>query len=221
MRLTVGPHPAAVYWRRRAVVAVGLAIVVLIITYACSGSSSGSSTATPPPVTTTHPSTNRPTTSPPTPKPTTPAPTPTPFSLPNPGANGPCADDEISLTATASPSSVKAGQVSSFTLTVRNISTRSCARDVGGEPQELKLLDATGRVAWSSDDCSTNHSHDVRQLASGQSIPFTLTWDGLRSESGTGAATCGSTAVKVDPGSYQLIARLDEKLSAPVAVNIT
>ena len=46
MRLTVGPLPAAVYWRRRAVVLVGLAILVLIVSYACGGPASSGSAQT-------------------------------------------------------------------------------------------------------------------------------------------------------------------------------
>jgi hypothetical protein len=42
MRLTVGPLPPAVYWRRRAVVLGGLLLIVIVTYSACSGSGSGS-----------------------------------------------------------------------------------------------------------------------------------------------------------------------------------
>src|SRR5262249_25583714 len=42
MRLTVGPLPAAVYWRRRAAVLGGLLVIVLLIVYSCAGSTPSS-----------------------------------------------------------------------------------------------------------------------------------------------------------------------------------
>lgn len=226
MRLTVGPLPAAVYWRRRGVVLVGLAIVVLIVAYACSG---GPSSAGAPPADLSNgglltPTTSTPTSSSPHPTvgPTTATPTPTPFTLPHTDASGPCSDSEIALTATASPASIpisKAVSVS-FTLAIKNISTRTCARDIGAGPQELMLLDATGMTVWSSNDCSSDNSDDVETLTAGQSRSFTLTWNGLRSRSGTNKATC-TDGTPPNPGDYQLVARLDKLKSAPFTLHIT
>ena len=41
MRLTVGPLPPAVYWRRRAVVLGGVIAVIFTLTYACSSAAGG------------------------------------------------------------------------------------------------------------------------------------------------------------------------------------
>ena len=216
MRLTVGPLPAAVYWRRRAVVLVGLAIVVLIVSYACGGpSSSGAqnTAATDPPTTTPpHPFVPSPT---PTP---TPSPTPTAFSLVTSAANGPCTDDEIELIATADQSTVAPKQTVQVTLKIKNISGRTCSRDVGADAQELRLQDASG-IVWSSDDCNPRHGVDVRSYPPGKQDTFTLTWSGLRSRSGTGAPECsGTTGPAV--GVYDLVARLDKKFSSPFALKI-
>lgn len=221
MRLTVGPLPAAVYWRRRGVVLFGLVLVTLIIAYACSGatSSSGAGPATSPSIQVpTSPSTSATVLHPTTGEP--PTPTATPYILPHPPPSGPCADDEIALTATASPATVARGTPVLLTLTIKNISTRSCARDIGAEPQELRLLDAGGTMIWSSDDCNPNHSSDVETLGAGQSRSFTLTWTGLRSRSGTNKQTCANATLP-DPGDYQLVARLDKKMSAPFTLHIT
>src|SRR5262245_15497729 len=103
MRLTVGPLPAAIYWRRRAVVLVGLAIVTLIVAYACGGSSSDANPGAAgghqtPTATSTllHPTIPR------SPTPTR-TPTSTPYTLPQTLNTGPCVDDEIGLTASAAP----------------------------------------------------------------------------------------------------------------------
>jgi hypothetical protein len=217
MRLTVGPLPAAVYWRRRAVVLVGLAIVVLIVSYACGGTSSGAqTTAATDPTTTTppHPFVPSPT---PTPSPT-PSPTPTAFSLVTPAAGGPCTDDEIELTATADESTVAPKQTVQVTLKIKNISSRTCTRDVGADAQELRLQDASG-IVWSSDDCNPRHGVDVRSYPPGKQDTFTLTWSGLRSRTGTGAPECsGTTAPSV--GVYDLVARLDKKFSSPFSLKI-
>jgi hypothetical protein len=216
MRLTVGPLPAAVYWRRRAVVLVGLAIVVLIVSYTCGGpsSSGAANTAATNPATTTPPHPFVPSS---TPSPT-PSPTPTAFSLITPAASGACTDDEIELTATADQSTVAPGQTVLVTLKVKNISGRTCSRDVGADAQELRLQDASG-IVWSSDDCNPRHGVDVRSYAPGKQDTFTLAWTGLRSRSGTGAPQCSGTLAP-DVGVYDLVARLDKKFSAPFSLKI-
>jgi hypothetical protein len=221
MRLTVGPLPPAVYWRRRAVVLVGLAVVTLIVAYACGGSSSDANPGAAgghqsPTQTSTllHPTIGR------SPTPTR-TPTPTAFTLPQTQETGSCADDEIGLTALANPASVIRGGSVAFTITIKNISNRRCSRDIGAAPQELILYDASGTtVIWSSDDCSTDHSQDVQTLAPGQTRAFTLTWDGRRSRSGAGTTTCGDATV-ADPADYQLVARLGQKKSEPFILHIT
>jgi hypothetical protein len=216
MRLTIGPHPAAVYWRGRAVVLVGLAIVVLIVTYACSGSSPSGADGGHPAASVTstlqHPTSGQPTTPSPTP-------TPTPFTLPQSTASGPCGDAELNLTAGANPASPKLGEPVMLTLVIENASNRTCARDIGAEPQELMLLDGE-TVIWSSDDCSTNHSSDIQSFNAGQSRTFSLTWSGRRSRSGVNQKTCTDGTAPL-PGEYQLVARLGTKKSAPFAVHLT
>src|SRR3954452_12972344 len=111
MRLTVGPLPAAVYWRRRAVVLVGLAVLVLIASYACGGpttSNAGAQRTPTPTPTASHFATATPITH--TPPPQTTTPPPTAFSLPTGSAVIPCTDDELELTAGADSAQVKRGQ---------------------------------------------------------------------------------------------------------------
>ena len=75
---------------------------------------------------------------------------------PNPGANpsggttgnnanvtaptdGSCADQEVSLTPLPSSASIKRGSPMIIHLKIKNISTRSCTRDLGAGAQELYL----------------------------------------------------------------------------------
>jgi hypothetical protein len=227
MRLTVGPHAPAVYWRRRVVVLAMIAVIVLIVAYACGAPSTGASAgganpgganaggAGPSPTSTLlHPTVGKP--------PVTATPTPTPYTLPyTAAASGPCTDAEIGLTASANPASIRLSGTTSFTLTIKNLSARNCARDIGAGPQTLDLLDPAGvNTLWSSDDCSNDRSSDIEMLTAGDTRPFTLSWNGLRSRSGTGAKTC-TNATPVDPGDYQLVARLGSKTSQPFILHIT
>jgi len=222
MRLTVGPLPAAVYWRRRAVVLVGLAMIVLVVSYACGGPTSGagttanqpsaSGTATPTPSTTLlHPEVPNPSATAPS------SATPSAFTLPVAAATGPCTDAEMEVTATAAAAEVQRGQPLAVTIKIKNISNRTCDRDIGADMQELRLNDAATTI-WSSDDCGANHGHDERSFDAGTEAVFTLTWMGKRSRGGDGTVVCEAPAP--DAATYQLVARLDQKLSAPFEIRV-
>lgn len=236
MRLTVGPLPAAVYWRRRLLVLGVLVLAVLVIVYSCTGgpgagnqagpgpSGTASATTTPADSSTSTPSASA--TSTPTPTPTG-TPTPTAFTLPvtNPDPTGPCIDEEIELTATASRTTLTLGEGANFILQIKNVSTRSCVRDIGSIPQELQLwLGET--IAWSSDDCrdaqvlGPDYNFD-HTFAPGSERSFEIYWNGYRSRTGTDAKDCtASDQMKPDAGTYELIARLGTKHSTPTTVAI-
>jgi hypothetical protein len=219
MRLTVGPLPAAVYWRRRVVVLLGVAMVVLVISYACG------SGETPVAGAGTQPTTTAGTTATPTPtllRPTTQSPRPTQsaFTLPpGGGATGPCTDLEMRVTATAASATVQRGQAVDVTIKIKNVSQRTCGRDIGADVQELRLLDGT-TVIWSSDDCNANKGRNVQSFAPGRQVSYTLTWNGHRSRTGVGEKTCVAGAPTPEPAVYQLVARLDQKLSEPFSLRV-
>jgi hypothetical protein len=75
-------------------------------------------------------------------------------------------------------------------------------------------------VIWSSDDCNARHGSDVRKFAPDDAVAFTLTWDGRRSRSGTGATNCTSAPIAAI-GTYALIGRLETANSDPVPVRLT
>jgi hypothetical protein len=228
MRLTVGPLPPAVYWRRRAAILGTLLILVLLLVYSCSGASGAGTKGR----------VFTPTSGSPVPSPTgsaaQPASTPTGgisgqaddppggagpagTGQDQPGTSttadaatptGPCSDGEITLTATAEPASAARGAFVKFTLRIKNISNRSCTRDVGADPQELYLQDAAKAKIWSSDACAPLHGTDVRTFKPGDVAEFYVTWNGKAS----------NTACANEPpaaGRYQLVGRLSTKLSEP------
>ena len=217
MRLTVGPLPAAVYWRRRGVVLVGLAMVVLIISYAFSGPDGSANTNVAPTPSASVTTSPLPSTSTGSVLPTSASPSASAFTLPVAGATGPCGDAEMEVTASALVAEVTRGQPVAFTIKIRNISARTCVRDVGADVQELLLKEGATTI-WSSDDCDANHGQDLKQFTPGMEVSYTRTWPGLRSRGGNNTVECSSPPP--DPKVYQLFARLDKKLSPPFDLTV-
>lgn len=225
MRLTIGPLPPAVYWRRRLVVLGAVLLVMLIIVYAFTGgpgagsnaAPGGMSTADPTATGTAAPTDSAAVTATATATPSdTPSPTPPPFTLPVADATGPCTDAEIQLTASADPSSLTVGQAATFGLTIKNISSRTCTRNIGSAPQELQLKSGDTLV-WSSDDCSQSSYDFDQQFTPGMEKSFSLNWNGYGSRGGVGSVECTPyEALKLVAGSYQLVARLGTKYSDAV-----
>jgi hypothetical protein len=132
-------------------------------------------------------------------------------------ATVPCADAEISLSAEVSPSPGVYGGVITLTLVVRNTASHACLRDVGSAPQELQVRQGS-TVVWSSDHCNTPQASDVRSFGPNIESRFSLRWNTYRAA----PHECDppSNAEPAAVGSYQVVARLDTKLSAPVPFEI-
>jgi hypothetical protein len=220
MNLTVGPLPPAVYWRRRAVVAGVLLVLVLLVAYACGGSSSSgagqpaansaANTDTPDPAG----SELRPETgSPPVSDQVSEVPT-APSTAPAPAAPASdfCADTEIQLTPAVQK--ISGGSFAyQLTLRVKNVSSRTCKRDVGADPQELHVIQ-NGQTIWSSDACQKVHGQpDVRTFPPGIEDAFMIGWDGT---AGTGC----TNKQPAPAGTYQIVAKLNTKVSAPVTFSV-
>jgi hypothetical protein len=230
MKLTVGPLPPAVYWRRRAIVLGALLLVVVLLVSMCNGSGkpgaarntagspSGSDTPSSDPsvltpiigdggdggggdTTATDPA-----------SPAAGGPVGPGDGGTQPSATGPCSDSDLSLTAVATP--LAKGYY--FSMKVKNISSHACSRDVGGGPQTLQVVDAGGAVVWTSDSCTAtgrSPQPDVRTFGPGIETvlpPRPFYWDGTLGKCSNGSAA--------GAGSYRLIAKLGTKTSQPVAV---
>ena len=229
----VGPLPAAVYWRRRALVlSLLLAVlggggwlgVVLVTGQDDSNVTSAAATRTAA-VRTSAPSRPVPdegsartsprrsaadaaattTARPTTARPTTAAPV----------AGGPCTDDMLAVTV-AAPETVRIGGKPTFELRVGNRSTVPCVRDLDKELQELVLLDAAGRRIWGSNDCFPEQSDDRRTLAPGEIVAFPVLWGGLTSE-----PKCAGSRQEPAPGTYVLRGRLHTTTSADASIQLT
>ncbi|MEH1055795.1 hypothetical protein V6U89_11360 [Micromonospora sp. CPCC 206171] len=239
MRLTVGPLPSAVYWRRRAVVLGAGLLFLIVLLYSCNQSGD---TATTPQARST------PTSPAADPAPTGSAsgsavPTGTPDAPDSGGGpagdpgttttsaaappvvpagpavvdDGTCTDAELSVTSQALPSEVRRGALVDLTLRVKNTAERTCSRDVGADLQELYVKRGAEKV-WSSDTCGTGKGSDVQSFTPGFERSYQLTWNGKDVSRCAGGVAAGPTP---PAGTYQVFARVGTKLSEPVKLVIT
>jgi hypothetical protein len=228
MKLTVGPLPPAVYWRRRAALGAALLAVLLGFTTCVAGGSDAAPTKAAPkqtassavPVRSAAPAVAASPSSSPAGSPTPAAAAPAAIApapvAPRTGGGVPrCADADLRLLATLDRTSWPSGSMPKVHLVVRNIGSVTCQRDLGANEQELRVMAGTRRV-WSSDDCQPLRGSSMRSLSPGSERTYTLTWSGKDSTPG-----CAQTRTRVEPGQYGLLARLGTLVSARTPFSIT
>jgi hypothetical protein len=187
----VGPLPASTYWRRRLVLLLGIVLVVLLVRSLLPDGGGKDRLTSPTPTTTpTRTASPRPTA---------------------PSAPGTCRDAALTLTVAPDAGQHVAGRPVRMTVTVKNVSSAACKRDLGGRVLEVLVRSGDDRI-WSSDDCSTDHASSVQLLRAGASLETTVTWPGRRSARG-----CPTPATESRPGTYTVRARLGT-LRSPAAV---
>ncbi len=185
----VGPLPASTYWRRRAVMLLGILVLLLVLRSCASGDDTPERTsATPKPTTTSSP---KPSTSP-SAKPTTPA----------PAAPAACADGALKLTSSTDADSYVPGATPKITLVIKNSAASPCRRDLGAGAVELLVFSGEDRV-WSSDDCNPSTATAVTVLGAGGTQAVVKTWPGVRSAPG-----CAGSKDTAKAGTYRVVARL-------------
>lgn len=221
MRLTVGPLPPAVYWRRRALVLGGMVVVIILLVYSCGDSKGSGAKPSNTGATRTATSTARPggdaagTESDASPTPSTSASrtpaAPTATAL----DRAVCTDAELRVTPVPSARRLARGATTPITIKIKNVSTRTCKRDVGADQQELYIVEQGGaQKIWSSDDCGGPRGTKVQSFTPGFEVAYTATWNGRQ-----------STNCKDRPlprtGTYQLYGRLGTKRSEPVTLTLS
>ncbi|RKN38843.1 hypothetical protein [Micromonospora endolithica] len=235
MRLTVGPLPPAVYWRRRAVVLGAGLLFLIVLLYSCTGSDRKPGTtgdAQPTPGATTSGAAPETSGTPLSPQTGTPAPEGSAGAAPSDGPaptdaapppvvpavdDGTCTDTEITVTAAALSSSVVRGATVELQLKIRNRSERTCSRDVGAEVQEL-FIKSGAETIWSSDTCGTGKGSDVQSFTPGFERSYQLGWNGRDS---TRCADGVAAGPNPPAGTYQVFARVGTKLSEPARLTVT
>jgi hypothetical protein len=244
MRLTVGPLPPAVYWRRRVIVLGGLLLALFLVLQACNASRAGSNGDRDDAAAPTHSPSPTPAATPTLLTPRTGAP-PTPSrearkdraepsasraadedddepAAPEQSAapaDGTCADEQLRITAESEQTTFQRGQYMSFTIKIKNVSDRTCRADVGADVQELRLVANDGETrVWSSDDCGTATGNDVREFVPGFERAYFVTWNGRSSSDCAAGAADGPVPAH---GKYQLVGRLGDTYSDPLVLTLT
>jgi len=216
MRLTVGPLPPAVYWRRRALVLAGaLLVLFLIVRVWQAAAPAGEPAAESSPGATTAPPSSPDT---PTPLPATVDDTPAASGnepVPDPEF---CTDQEILVTAEASETTFPVGDTVTFTIRISHNADRSCRRDVGGSLRDLYLVRGTGAErVWSSRDCANPTGHLVVELSSGVERTHHIDFVGRSTSECDGGNAAGPL---LPPGQYTLYASLGTARSEPVTITL-
>lgn len=237
MRLTVGPLPPAVYWRRRAVVLGAGLLFLLVLLYSCSGSGDsgdkrGAGGSAPTSPTSPGPAMSTPTGSAPTGSPQSPAsgePATGGAVVPAPPATGTvapsvvaappeggCTDAEMSVIPEPLPATAQRGTVVTLKLKIKNISSRTCSRDVGADLQEIYIKIGAQKI-WSSDTCGTAKGSDVQPFTPGFERAYQVDWNGRDATKCADGLANGPFPPAAD---YQVFGRLGSKLSDPVKLSL-
>lgn len=202
----VGDLPPSVYWVRRLLLLVVLAVVVAVVWWLLPfGGGDGTGT---------------PTSATPTPTPTsTESPTPTktksdkpsPTSTKTEQAAPDCPDSAIAVTVQADAETYPADRSPTFTITVENVSKKTCTRDVGQAANELRVTSG-GVQVWSSDDCNPGGEPDPTTFEPGDRFVQSVPWPRVESAEG-----CPTPQESAPAGTYQVVARNLDVMSEPSA----
>lgn len=125
-----------------------------------------------------------------------------------------CPDGAIGLAATV-PAEVKSGANVIVGMVVTNSGTEPCRRDVSGTAQVFTVFGADGTRLWSTADCFPGQGTEIRDLAPGQSLEYTVKWSGT-----TSAPGCTGDRVPLGAGSYTMIVQLGPLSSPPAAFTV-
>lgn len=126
-----------------------------------------------------------------------------------------CVDSAILVEATTDSSTYKVGKEPVLSLSIENIGSVACLRDVGPKANELEVKSG-GYHVWSSDDCSSNNKTKNVTLEPGDKVVSTIRWNGQLSEPGCPDM---STAAKV--GRYEVIGRNLDVFSEAIPFALT
>ena len=182
-----GPEPPSVYWVRRIAVVLVVLTVLAALWWLVAGRSSSGSNASPA------------VTSAPSAAPTSgasAAASPTTAAAPDP--SNLCPDTSIGVSATTDSSTYPVGASPRLTLTIQNIGTFACTRDIGPKANSLAITSG-GFPVWSSDACNASQTSKLSVLNAGEKVASSITWDGRLT-----SANCKKQGAQAKAGTYDL-----------------
>lgn len=181
----VGPEEPIVYWRRRALIGLAALVTLFVLINLFSGGEDPATTAAtssqiPQEVVTSPESTLVPSVSAsptqavlqPTAQPTVPA-----------VADGECSDADTSIRVTVDRETTPVGEGVHIKMFVKNISAKTCKRDVGSGANEVTVISGPALI-WSTDHCNPSTDKDLVELAPGQEWSVQVVWIGKQTAKG-------------------------------------
>ena len=215
----VGPEEPSVYWRRRAVVGVGLLVALLILWWLFSSVFGSDGDAgdqqTPQGTVSSAPPTPAASPAPTSPTPTAQAPASATAKAQAPAAKKAprCPDAAIAVVVTPAARNTEVGDGMKLTMAVTNTGSEACRRDVSLANNEIRVV--SGRVlVWSSNYCKgTEDGPSVKEgtvtLSPDESWKTTVKWPGKVT-----AATCPEDQPTAKAGTYRTLGSNGDRRSA-------
>jgi len=138
-------------------------------------------------------------------------------TTPPPGPPQPCPDSVMRVTVTSAAPSYPVGRRPVLTLHITNGGAVPCVRDVGRQYRSILVMSADGKTRmWSSGDCYSVTSTEVRTLQPNQSLTYGVAWAGR-----TSAPGCPATRTTVPAGTYELVGQLGSLTGPPTQLTLT
>jgi hypothetical protein len=190
----VGPEPPGVYWLRRLVLLIGVAVLIAGVAYACSAGDDGADRVD---------AGN----GGPTPTATTGHPTPAPVAR--------CRSGVLRVTVDTDEETYPVGSTPRLTAVVRNVSEEPCRLATQPAARVWTISSGPDEV-WSTADCPAGDAKVLRRLKPGGQVTYAVIWDGHRSVTG-----CDSPGDEAQPGTYRLVVDVDRVRGKPVIFHLS
>ena len=107
----------------------------------------------------------------------------TPSATPVSASASDCTDEQISVVVAMNPSNPKVNQDIKISMTITNIGTVDCLRDVGSGANEITIISGPALI-WSTDHCNPSTASDVRTLSANQKLTMSATFNGTQTSKG-------------------------------------
>ena len=178
----VGPEQPQVYWRRRVMLAVvALITLVIIVRSLTGGGDTAAAVATSTPVASQPVATPAPSLEVASPTPETIQPTADP-TVP-PVGEGECSDADTSIRVLVDRETTAVGEGVHIKMIVKNISDKTCKRDVGSGANEVTVISGPALI-WSTDHCNASTDKNLVELTPGQEWSVKVVWIGKQTAKG-------------------------------------
>jgi hypothetical protein len=141
---------------------------------------------------------------------------PTTTTTTTPAAPQACPDSVLTVTAMSTRPVIQVGDHPELILRIGNAGPVPCVRDVSRQFRSVSILAADGTPLWSSRNCYTVTTHEIRTLQPNQTLTYSVVWAGR-----TDAPGCPAHRTTVRPGRYQVVGALGSITGPATELTIT